>query len=488
MSDCCVSGCSSQKETNSKLKFYRIPSARQSLNAHKRKLWLQAIQQVNGRTENLRGDVRICSAHFISGEPSRDHNNPDFVPSVFNSTKQNPKRKTKWYMGRRKRRRHGAKDKMEDTTTQPRAGSPADLQSAELTEETETLSPEPMEEETLTEDAEAETKTNTITPQTPLSPNKALPSFGGPASILKLDKKFAVVPLKPVFTPAQGYCCQVCIENFPTLSEFLNHEQEHHRKIQDQESCEQPLISQADFKKLQQVQEPSFPCNICDRSFASSHHLKRHKLLHVKDGRKCNICGVLFCQRHNHVLYLPQTETLVELEEDSSIMEPEISLLEGQESNQIPNPDDKPLSTMTVTLLPTSPQNSPSSSKFSRPLSKTRNPLPPPSHTNVLTEIPLPVLKKSSYAPNQIANYSKGPVQPHFPQGIELPSSLQIFSPKFLTSPFFEVTRNYDYILSKQNDVKKIKEENWEVPLTSLERQSFMSEKEEMMSYLDVVF
>lgn len=43
----------------------------------------------------------------------------------------------------RKRKRHGAIVKTGDTTTQPRAGSPADLQSAELTEETETLSPEP---------------------------------------------------------------------------------------------------------------------------------------------------------------------------------------------------------------------------------------------------------------------------------------------------------------------------------------------------------
>lgn len=504
MSDCCVFGCSNREQSDSTLKFYRIPSGRQSLNGHKRQLWLQAIQQVNGSIEELKGDERICGAHFISGEPSSDSNNPDFVPSVFNFPRQDLKRKAKQYMGHRKRKRHEAKDKREDTTAQPIAGSPENIQSAELGEETETPSPEPKEDETLTKDAKAETKTSAITPQTTLSPNKVLPSFEAPAGILKLDTKFPVVLLKPVFTPEQGYRCQVCIENFPTVSQFLKHEELHRGKPQDGESSKQPFINQDDFNKLQQVQEPSFPCNICDRSFTSSHHLKRHKLLHVKDGRKCHTCGVLFCQRHNHVLYLPQTETLVEFKEDSSIMEPEMSQQESQESTQIPDPDDKTQSTMTVTLEPTtSPQNSPPSSKYPRPLSKTRNPLPPPSHTNVLTEIPLPVLKKSFCPPYHITKNSRGPGTPTefrhlqssamsqtpFPQDIELPPSLQIFSPKFLTSSFIEVTRNYDYILSKPNNVKKeIKEENWEVPLNSLQEQSIMPETEESLSYLDVVF
>uniref|UniRef100_A0A8C2XD16 C2H2-type domain-containing protein n=1 Tax=Cyclopterus lumpus TaxID=8103 RepID=A0A8C2XD16_CYCLU len=78
--------------------------------------------------------------------------------------------------------------------------------------------------------------------QTPSTPS-ASPSFNAPAGMPNLDKSLIVL-LKHIYVPAK----------------------------------------------------PSFPCNMCDQSFTTSGNLKRHKLLHVKDGRKCPECGVLFCQ------------------------------------------------------------------------------------------------------------------------------------------------------------------------------------------------
>ncbi|XP_034551936.1 zinc finger protein 652-like [Notolabrus celidotus] len=496
MTGCCVSGCSNQQSSNRAVKFYRISSGYSTCQANRRRLWLKAIQQVNGSSDGLRGSARVCGAHFISGEASMDPENPDFVPSIFKCTKQNQKRKVKRFMGRRKRRPLRAKAETGDTTTQPGAGSPADHQSTEVIEEAETPVSVPKEEETLTKEAETETK-------------MTLPSCEAMTVVLVLDKKIPVLLLKRVFTPALGYRCQLCDQNFSTLSQLLKDEQLHQegKEACNDESCEQLFTSQDDFDELPQVQEPSFPCNICDRTFTSTHHLKRHKLLHVKDGRKCNMCGVLFCQRHNHVLYLPQTEASIEIEEESPIVETENTLMESPESNQIPDPDKPSQSTVTVTpLSTTSPQILPSSPKPSRPFIKILKPLPHPSYTRVLTEIPLPVLPLLQKPVCESYQIPKNPSpstefkqtlpyrlravsQPSLLDDIELPPSLQMFSPKFLTSPFFEVTRNYGYILSKQRGVKKKMEEKCEEPPISLEKQRVEPDIEDINSFnLDVVF
>lgn len=68
MSSCCVTGCKSRHSSGSKLRFYRIPSGKGPFRKNRRRLWLQAIQQVNGSTEGLKGNVRVCGAHFISGK------------------------------------------------------------------------------------------------------------------------------------------------------------------------------------------------------------------------------------------------------------------------------------------------------------------------------------------------------------------------------------------------------------------------------------
>lgn len=68
MLTCCVLGCKHQYPSDTNVKFYKIPSASVPSNAKRRRLWLQAIQEWNGSTEQLRASARVCGAHFISGK------------------------------------------------------------------------------------------------------------------------------------------------------------------------------------------------------------------------------------------------------------------------------------------------------------------------------------------------------------------------------------------------------------------------------------
>ncbi|KAF1390165.1 hypothetical protein PFLUV_G00055270 [Perca fluviatilis] len=436
MSSCCVPGCKNRHSSTSKLKFYRIPSGSRPFQANRRRLWLQAIQQANGSTEVLKGNARICGAHFKSQEASMDHDSPDFVPSLFTYAKQTPKKKVKSFVqrfyGRRKRRRRTDKTaETEEKTTPPRVDSPVDLQSSVLMGEIQTPSV-PKEGETLTKEAETESETTTIKSKTP-SPNKTSPSFKVPPGILHLDKRSPIVCLKHVFVPAGGYQCEQCNQYFTNVPQLMKHKREH-----EEESsficdiCEKHFTSQADFTAHQCVREPSFPCNVCDRSFTTSHNLKRHKLLHVKDGRKCAKCGVLFCQRHNHILFLPLAESVTEYEEDSTNIKRRHFDSKLMPESQLEKPE--PSQTADLISIPL----------FLKPSSVSR--LPPP----------VPRLSRNLH------NYPATSVQPLPPQHPELPPALKLFSPQYLTSALLEVKRNYEYILSKPSDCKKkniVKEE-----------------------------
>lgn len=65
---CCVSGCHNRATSSSKLKFFKIPRGSSPLQTKRRKLWLDAIGEVNGGTEELKGSARVCGAHFTSGK------------------------------------------------------------------------------------------------------------------------------------------------------------------------------------------------------------------------------------------------------------------------------------------------------------------------------------------------------------------------------------------------------------------------------------
>ncbi|XP_070695065.1 uncharacterized protein [Pempheris klunzingeri] len=529
MSACCVSGCKNRHSSSSKLKFYRIPSDYRPFQANRRRLWLRAIRQVNGSTEELRGNARVCSAHFISGEASMDHDSPDFVPSVFNvtSTKQSPspKKRVKGLFGHRKKRRRTAKPEPEEHANPPRVDFPVALQPLILLKDIQ-ISSTPTAEERgkLTKGTKTETKTKTLKLQTTSSPNKAPPVSKALADFLKVDNRIPIVLLKHVFKPAGGYQCELCNQNFTTVSQLVKHRQLHEEEERSFlcETCGKHFSHQADVTEHQCVHELSFPCNICDRSFTTSHNLKRHKLLHVKDGRKCPKCGVLFCQRHNHVLFLPQTESVIESEQDSSIIEPETigskvvpenDLLDKPEPIHTADLEDDAQSTMTVTPLPTTTaQTGAPAPPNTEPVSESHKLLPPVFHTRVSSKIPLPRLIRpfsvacpslplskcsrnqgsSSKLKRPLPDYPANFLQPHLPQHPELPSSQQMFSPQCLTSALLEVKRNYEYILSKPRDVKNkkvvVKEEQCELPLISPDEQRVEHSRMERTAYdLEIV-
>lgn len=284
------------------------------------------------------------------------------------------------------------------------------------------------------------------------------------------------VLLKSVFAPAGGYQCEQCNLVFITASQLVKHRLVHEgeRPCISEDSGELST-SQADVTEFKDVEEPSFNCNICDRSFTTSQNLKRHKLLHVKDGRKCHKCGALFCQLHNHILYLPQLKS----EEESPAVE---TVPVKTEQNEFSDFKLDAQSPMTITQMQTA----------TPPKVEVHNPLPPASHTRIITKIPVPTLKIASMQLAAHRNSKKVHpphfIQPHLPKNLELPPRLKVFSPKHLTSALLQVERDYDYILKKarkcSNDLVAGKKEPRELPLVSPDK----PDKKELIAYdLEVV-
>ncbi|XP_068567724.1 zinc finger protein 568-like [Cebidichthys violaceus] len=478
MSACCVSGCKNQSST-SKLKFYRLPSGSRPFQVNRRRLWLRAIQRVNRSTEELKGNARVCGAHFKSQEASMDHDSPDFVPSVFTCANQKPKKRVKsFHTMRRRTVKVEIEEEEEEETTPPRVDSPVDLQSSVLMEEIQTPSTPsvPQDGETLT--AEPETETTPVKSQTTSSPSKASPSFKAPAGIPELDKRIPILLLKHIYRPAGGYQCERCNQSFADVSQLMKH-----RKVHDEEisficeNCGHHFTSQADFTEHPCESEPSFACNVCDRSFATSPNLKRHKLLHVKDGRKCGLCGVLFCQLHNHVLFLPLAASITEYEEDSATARPRKAvgyLMPGNRVPVKPEPDCDARSDVTVLPGPLSKTPKTPSASRARISSEIHVPafLKPPFASDLPPPVPTVARRRRPSSPFKLPPPSSpaSSALPRPPLHSELPPSLKLFSPLYLTSALLEVKRNYEYILSKPTGVinkNVVKEEQCQLPLDS---------------------
>ncbi|XP_060592044.1 uncharacterized protein LOC132746808 [Ruditapes philippinarum] len=86
---CSIFGCVNRKDRENDLHYYRIPKVitRQGLECEKlssdrQRVWLARIGQ--DFTNKNMDNVRVCSAHFVSGEKAylHDHLNPDWAPSV----------------------------------------------------------------------------------------------------------------------------------------------------------------------------------------------------------------------------------------------------------------------------------------------------------------------------------------------------------------------------------------------------------------------
>ncbi|XP_035996646.1 uncharacterized protein LOC110369339 isoform X3 [Fundulus heteroclitus] len=518
---CCVNGCFNRYSPSSTIKFYRIPSGRRQFQILRRRLWVEAIQTANGEVLPGGANLRICGAHFVSGEASTDPDRPNFVPTLFRSTKsdQSPSTQTIWtsvhqntclqkeYVetGTTARgqdaeteksttlREEGATEKSttireegateKSTTvsedaetntspTQPASESPSDHESSALMETEEEPLPErqtslcsSVSKEEAAEDKKINDKDQGVTKSetedekdnpenksslnVPPSPRKPL---GG---TLKVDKINPVVLLKPLIVPPGAYHVK--------LSSLTHTAASHKEQPEETDSSETGFAESCSVTRDQ----PVFPCNLCDRTFTTSHYLKRHKLLHVRDVRKCLRCGVLFCRRHNHVLFQTRAEPLPESEEESSGSEEELPdnrvNAEKEKTSEVTEIDGGALRTRTETP-PACPAVTDVPLLKTAPLIDIRKPLMASVKPPTVPSPPPPILRLPN---NQEALFQIKPLvssptltKANLPQPPQLPSSLKIFSAHHLTSALLDVQRNYEYILSKpKNKAVKFKEE-----------------------------
>lgn len=317
------------------------------------------------------------------------------------------------------------------------------------------------EEEPATDGDETE-----IQLQTTSTPNKASEMTQESKGLSKLPAMIPILCLKSVFAPRAGYLCELCSQKFNCASELLKHKQLHENPVSCEVS-EKVSTEQEEFPK--QAPEPSFPCNICDRSYATSQSLKRHKLLHVKDDRRCPKCGIIFCQLHNHVLFVPLPKNEQDSTTEESLLQDadfnnELSCDEMETSEPFTVESEAKQNSFTDASLLDKPGRDAEASDAQSvvaikpdPTRETLNPLPPPSHLNIPNEIPLPKLKRllnphvsRCFRDDNSADY----IQLHLPRSPQLQPQLKIFSPQRLTSALLEVKRNYEYILGEPAKVK----------------------------------
>ncbi|XP_029993709.1 uncharacterized protein LOC115421861 [Sphaeramia orbicularis] len=496
MPSCCVVGCKSRDLRNRKLTFYIIP-----LETKRRNLWLQAIQRVNGDDYIPEKNALICGAHFVSGEVSMDHDNPDFVPSVFTYSNRKP-------TAQKVKRKHGSECYASSVGTNKETPLP----DGELSEVKKGPSTPSLPKEIKMVSEEEEMENGVINIKSEVASSLQWTSLSHEtAAILKLDTRRPVILLKSVLNGAGVYQCDSCNRNFTVVSQFVKHKQQHdeERPLSNDEDVsvpfeisEKPIKNEA-FTEHILTDEHSFKCNMCERSFPTSHNLKRHKLLHLKDGRKCGQCGVLFCRRHSHILFRPQAVPKNDVEEDASANEtqPVNVHLTPENSQKVvePNPKaefaDKSHDAMNQSVSPMSSKPEPiatiSMSKtttkcpltsFLIPDPKMLDPSRPPSPTLIRYNRKTPPYH---FSPNPI-NYHKHFVQPHLPVLPELPPSLQMFSPQYLTSSFLEVKRNYACIFGKLPTVNVIKEEPCALPVvTPPQQQQHKKIKKETLETYD---
>ncbi|XP_062328760.1 peroxynitrite isomerase THAP4-like isoform X1 [Osmerus eperlanus] len=86
---CCAIGCTNRRGGKPGLCFYRIPSDKE--NPERRRLWICAIIKRNVTSHSGEGKqwqpskyTRICSEHFIKGQPAYEmmETDPDWAPSL----------------------------------------------------------------------------------------------------------------------------------------------------------------------------------------------------------------------------------------------------------------------------------------------------------------------------------------------------------------------------------------------------------------------
>ncbi|XP_071395098.1 zinc finger and SCAN domain-containing protein 5C-like [Centroberyx affinis] len=517
MSACCVTGCKNRDSNTSEVKFYGIPSGSQPFQSYRRRLWLQAIKPVKCTEEALE-HVRICGAHFISGEASMDFRSADYVPSVFACSNQSQKPKAKlqrFYPPPKKHRplrtvhvdptvrrtRSRGRSRVDFSPEILQSSIPMETTDSELSEVTPTA-PSALtvaEGETSTEEGETGTKTaayqKSSKPKKSSKRKKALLSFKVPAGIPKPSKRSPVVLMPPAVPRPGGYQCEVCNQNFSLFPQLVRHKQVHDEERRFRcETCGRRFMTRSHFNEHQRVHtgERPFACELCSWSFTTNHNLKRHLVLHTKeDMYRCRECGVLFCQRHEPNATQPMFESEEEAELGPSVAAPpnpsdnstsetdhqreseEEELTDDSQSGDTAAPT---LTPAAQTVSPASPNPGPGPPQAAEPpatfpytiiLLQNPAPLPPdpwpssqpqpPPLPNPSTQ-PQPRRPPPPYPSTQPRPRPPPPPPPYPSTQRHLPtSSLQLFSPKYLTSALLEVKRNY--LFRETSGVRKKKKD-----------------------------
>ena len=79
---CCAVGCKSKyPRDRATVKFFSFSRK----NAEQLELWIKAVNRVqpDGTPWLPKSRARLCSKHFVSGEPSSNRTNSDYLPSIF---------------------------------------------------------------------------------------------------------------------------------------------------------------------------------------------------------------------------------------------------------------------------------------------------------------------------------------------------------------------------------------------------------------------
>ena len=104
---CCAFNCTNRFNRDSGIGFYTIPAKQV-----RREAWLRAFS-LAGREAKL--SDRLCGEHFVSGRPSRDPKNVDYVLTLFKDGKRRaicsaPDRKRKERSAKRAKMRENEED------------------------------------------------------------------------------------------------------------------------------------------------------------------------------------------------------------------------------------------------------------------------------------------------------------------------------------------------------------------------------------------
>ena len=77
---CCAVDCANRFSKDSHVTFHHFPE-----DARRRELWIEAVSRDKWE---LKTHHHLCSEHFVSGRPSKDFGDVDYVPTIFKDVKR----------------------------------------------------------------------------------------------------------------------------------------------------------------------------------------------------------------------------------------------------------------------------------------------------------------------------------------------------------------------------------------------------------------